>query len=106
MKQFDFTIQDTLGMHPRPAGKITSSAKGFTSDIQGKTYVTNLRHYQALKDAQASIERVFDGLDNNLPTDLLAQDLREATDDLGSIIGEISSQDVLNNIFANFCIGK
>ena len=33
MKQFDFTIQDTLGMHPRPAGKITSSAKGFTSDI-------------------------------------------------------------------------
>ena len=33
MKQFNFTIQDTLGMHPRPAGKITSSAKGFTSDI-------------------------------------------------------------------------
>ena len=85
---------------------LSSIGKGYTSDIQGKTYVTNLRHYQALKDAQASIERVFDGLDNNLPTDLLAQDLREATDDLGSIIGEISSQDVLNNIFANFCIGK
>ena len=85
---------------------LSSIGKGFTSDLQGKTYVTNLRHYQALKDAQASIERVFDGLDNNLPTDLLAQDLREATDDLGSIIGEISSQDVLNNIFANFCIGK
>ena len=85
---------------------LSSIGKGFTSDIQGKTYVTNLRHYQALKDAQASIERVFDGLDNSLPTDLLAQDLREATDDLGSIIGEISSQDVLNNIFANFCIGK
>jgi len=59
-----------------------------------------------LRDAQISIERVFAAMDANLPTDLLAQDLRQATDDLGSIIGEISSQDVLNNIFANFCIGK
>ena len=85
---------------------LSSIGKVFTSDIQGKTYVTNLRHYQALRDAQSSIERVFAALDANLPTDLLAQDLRQATDDLGSIIGEISSQDVLNNIFANFCVGK
>ena len=80
--------------------------KGFLSNLQGKTYVTNLRHYQALKDAMASIERVFNGLKTNLPTDLLAQDLREATDDLGSIIGEISSQDILSHIFSHFCIGK
>ena len=80
--------------------------KGFLSNLQGKTYVTNLRHYQALKDAMASIERVFNGIDTNLPTDLLAQDLREATDDLGSIIGEISSQDILSHIFSHFCIGK
>ena len=80
--------------------------KGFLSNLQGKTYVTNLRHYQALKDAMASIERVFHGIDTNLPTDLLAQDLREATDDLGSIIGEISSQDILSHIFSHFCIGK
>ena len=78
----------------------------FINNIKGKNYVTNLRHYQALKDAQASIEKVLDALDTNLPTDLLAQDLRQATNDLGSIIGEITSQDVLNNIFAHFCIGK
>ena len=80
--------------------------KGFLSNLQGKTYVTNLRHYQALKDAMASIERVFQGIDSNLPADLLAQDLREATDDLGGIIGEISSQDILSHIFSHFCIGK
>ena len=90
----------------RTEAVLSEIGKSFSSDLQGKTYVTNLRHYQALRDAQSSIERVFAALDANLPTDLLAQDLRQATDDLGSIIGEISSQDVLNNIFANFCIGK
>lgn len=80
--------------------------KSFAKNLQGKTYVTNLRHYQALKMAQESIERVFNGIDSNLPTDLLAQDLREATDDLGSIIGEISSQEILSHIFSHFCIGK
>lgn len=80
--------------------------KGFLSNLQGKTYVTNLRHYQALKDAEVSIERVMEGITINLPTDLLAQDLRQATDDLGSIIGEISSQEILSHIFSQFCIGK
>lgn len=80
--------------------------KGFLSNLQGKTYVTNLRHYQALKDAQSSIERVLQGIDSNLPSDLVTQDLREATDDIGSIIGEISSQDILTHIFSHFCIGK
>lgn len=80
--------------------------KGFLSNLQGKTYVTNLRHYQALKDAEVSIERVMEGITINLPTDLLAQDLRQATDDLGSIIGEISSQEILSHIFSHFCVGK
>ncbi|MBR5907401.1 MAG: tRNA uridine-5-carboxymethylaminomethyl(34) synthesis GTPase MnmE [Bacteroidales bacterium] len=80
--------------------------KGFLSNLQGKTYVTNLRHYQALKDAEISIERVLEGIRLNFPTDLVAQDLRQATDDLGSIIGEISSQEILSHIFSHFCIGK
>ena len=80
--------------------------KGFLSNLQGKTYVTNLRHYQALKDAEVSIERVLEGIRLNFPTDLVAQDLRQATDDLGSIIGEISSQEILSHIFSHFCIGK
>ena len=70
------------------------------------TLVTNQRHAQALSDARTSLLRVREGLAAGLPTDLAAQDIREAIYSLGSIIGEISSQDVLINIFSNFCIGK
>ena len=70
------------------------------------TLVTNQRHAQALTDARSSLFRVRSGLAAGLPTDLAAQDIREAIYHLGSIIGEISSDEVLGNIFANFCIGK
>ncbi len=70
------------------------------------TLVTNQRHAQALSDARTSLLRVREGLAAGLPTDLAAQDIREAIYSLGSIVGEISSQDVLINIFSNFCIGK
>ena len=70
------------------------------------TLVTNQRHVQALTDARTSLLRVRDGLASGLPTDLAAQDIREAIYHLGSIIGEISTDEVLGNIFRNFCIGK
>ena len=70
------------------------------------TLVTNQRHAQALSDARTSLLRVRDGLAAGIPTDLAAQDIREAIYHLGSIVGEISSDEVLGNIFANFCIGK
>ena len=70
------------------------------------TLVTNQRHIQALNDARTSLLRVRSGLAAGLPTDLAAQDIREAIYHLGSIVGEISSDEVLGNIFRNFCIGK
>ena len=70
------------------------------------TLVTNQRHAQALSDARASLLRVREGLASGLPTDLAAQDIREAIYHLGSIVGEISTDEVLGNIFRNFCIGK
>ena len=70
------------------------------------TLVTNQRHIQALSDARTSLLRVRDGLASGLPTDLAAQDIREAIYHLGSIVGEISTDEVLGNIFRNFCIGK
>ena len=70
------------------------------------TLVTNQRHVQALTDARTSLLRVREGLASALPTDLAAQDIREAIYHLGSIVGEISTDEVLGNIFANFCIGK
>ena len=70
------------------------------------TLVTNQRHVQALSDARTSLLRVREGLASALPTDLAAQDIREAIYHLGSIVGEISTDEVLGNIFRNFCIGK
>ena len=69
------------------------------------TLVTNTRHLEALRDALSALDRVQDGL-GLTPTDLLAQDLREALRHLGSITGEISTDEILVNIFQRFCIGK
>ena len=71
-----------------------------------ETLVTNQRHAQALSDACTSLLRVREGLATGLPTDLAAQAIREAIYHLGSIVGEISTDEVLGNIFRNFCIGK
>jgi len=70
------------------------------------TLVTNQRHAEALANAVASLERTKSGVEDGVPSDLVAQDLREAIDILGTITGAISSQDVLNQIFAKHCIGK
>lgn len=68
--------------------------------------VTNARHFEALNSALGSIVRVNDGLTNQIPTDFLAQDIRECLHFLGEITGDISSDEVLGNIFSKFCIGK
>ena len=70
------------------------------------TIITNARHYDALGKALQSIQIVQAGLESNLSGDLLAIDLREALYHFGRITGEISTDDLLGNIFANFCIGK
>lgn len=73
---------------------------------QTGTLVTNARHAAALRDAAAALSAVSDGLDRSLPSDLLAEDLRAATASLGSITGEITTDEVLGEIFSRFCIGK
>ncbi|MBO5809444.1 MAG: tRNA uridine-5-carboxymethylaminomethyl(34) synthesis GTPase MnmE [Bacteroidales bacterium] len=73
---------------------------------ENEVLVTNLRHYEALIKAAESLVKVKDGLDFGISTEFVAQDLKEVLYYLGSITGEISSGDVLNNIFGRFCIGK
>jgi tRNA modification GTPase len=69
--------------------------------------VTNARHYDALTRAQQSIQRVIDGLQMQLSGDLLSEDLRQALDTLAEITGgQITTNEVLGNIFKNFCVGK
>ncbi len=68
--------------------------------------VSNARHYEALLRAQTSLEAVIQGLDNAVTTDFVAMDIRHALAYLGEITGEISTEDLLDNIFSRFCIGK
>ena len=68
--------------------------------------ISNIRHYNALKSASESLSRVAEGLTSALPSDLLAQDIREALHFLGEITGEVTTDEILGNIFKNFCIGK
>lgn len=68
--------------------------------------VTNMRHYQALGDALEALERVRDGLTRGISTEFTAQDLREALYHIGTITGHITSDEILQNVFRNFCIGK
>ena len=69
-------------------------------------FVTNIRHIEALRNTRTALARVREGLDSGLPGDLVAQDIREALYHIGTIVGEISTDEVLGNIFKNFCIGK
>lgn len=68
--------------------------------------VTNVRHYEALTNALDAIHRVQEGLSTELPADLISQDLRECIFHLSDIIGEVTTDEVLGNIFKNFCVGK
>ncbi len=70
------------------------------------TIVTNSRHYDALLKALEEIQKVKYGLDTNLSGDLMSIDIRQALFHFGEITGEITNDDLLGNIFANFCIGK
>ena len=68
--------------------------------------VTNARHYEALIRAREALTRAIDGLDNGLSGDLLGQDIRECLHWLGSITGEVTTDDILGEIFSHFCVGK
>ena len=74
--------------------------------IQDITLLTSERHQALLSGILAAIERTESGLRNGLPTDLVAEDIRMALHNLGELTGTVSSEDILNNIFGKFCIGK
>ncbi|MDA8640575.1 tRNA uridine-5-carboxymethylaminomethyl(34) synthesis GTPase MnmE [Flavobacteriaceae bacterium] len=73
---------------------------------QDQSIVTNSRHYGSLYAAQKEVTAIQNGLTNGLSGDLLAIDLRQALFHLGEITGEVTNDELLGNIFANFCIGK
>ena len=75
-------------------------------DMRNAVTISNTRHYEALVRAQEAIKRVLDGLQLQISGEFLSMDLQDCLTALGEITGQISSQEVLNNIFSKFCIGK
>jgi tRNA modification GTPase len=72
----------------------------------GDVMVTNLRHYQNLQQTYDALARVLDGMDKEITGDFLAMDIRQSLHYLGEITGTITTDDLLDNIFSKFCIGK
>jgi tRNA modification GTPase len=70
------------------------------------TIISNSRHYEALQNTKLCLEKVLTGMDSGLTSDFVAMDLREALFHLGTIIGEVTTDDLLESIFSKFCIGK
>lgn len=108
-------LKDAIGIMPISAKTgegldalrttLSATQKDLLADSD-TTLITNARHYEVLSNARDALVRVRAGLSDALPTDLLTQDIREALYHIGSIVGEISTDEVLGNIFRNFCIGK
>jgi tRNA modification GTPase len=68
--------------------------------------VTNIRHFEALMNARDAINRVIEGLKSDISGDFLSQDIRICMHYIGEITGQISNDEILGNVFKNFCIGK
>lgn len=68
--------------------------------------LTNIRHKTALEKTKLAIQNMFSTIENDMPLDLISVDLKEALDSLSEITGEITSEDILDHIFSNFCVGK
>lgn len=75
-------------------------------DSYEKLIITNVRHKTALEKTKDAIRNIFETIDMGLPMDLISVDLKEALDSLSEITGEISSEDILDHVFGNFCVGK
>lgn len=75
-------------------------------DSSEKLIITNIRHKTALEKTKDAIKNIFETIDSGMPMDLISVDLKEALDSLSEITGEISSEDILDHVFGNFCVGK
>lgn len=76
------------------------------SELSNEIVLTNIRHVEALQKTSDALQRVLDGIHNPVTSDFLAMDIKEALHYLGEITGSISTDDLLENIFSKFCIGK
>ena len=93
-----------LGL-PEVTSALTATAADFSAPASA-TLVTNLRHYQALREALTALTRSREALTAGVSTEFVTQDIREALYHIGTICGQVTSDEILGSIFSRFCIGK
>lgn len=109
LNTLDFPLIEISAKHKKGLKQLTDELTSMVNKnllAQNEVVVSNARHYQALVEALNSIVNVRQALEANISTDLLTIDIRAALHSLGEITGEITTDDLLDNIFKNFCIGK
>jgi len=84
--------------------RLVKTAK--TANITDQAIVSNARHYHSIISTLSALNEASTGLEDNIPTDLIATDIRSALHHLGEITGEVTTEDILGNIFGKFCVGK
>lgn len=99
-------ISARTGMGIDELKAILGQLTGTDNLLSENIIISNIRHYEALLKVTDSLERVLSGLEEKIPEDLIAMDVRQAIHYLGEITGEITTDEILGNIFKNFCIGK
>ena len=100
------TISAKNGMGVRQLQDSIRSAIDTSQLYSGAAIVSNSRHYDALIRSLEALTRAKEGLDQAIPSDLLSQDVRQAIYDLGTVTGEITTNEIISEIFSKFCIGK
>lgn len=105
VKIAQISAREGIGVEQLKQDIIETAALPQVSD-ENAVIVTNARHYHALVRASEALERTLQGLDDGISGDLVSQDIRECMHYLGEITGEISTDDILGEIFAHFCVGK
>lgn len=101
-----WAISAKLGVNMDKLEDFLVDAAAIPSMDADAVIVTNVRHYEALRKALTNIQDVRRGLNDGIPGDLVSLDLRACIRHLAEIVGSVSSEDVLINVFKNFCIGK
>lgn len=101
---FGISAKEGIGIDVLKEWMVHQIQEGF--DISQETIITNARHVAELEASNLALKQALTGLDTNITADFIAMDIRQAMYHLGNITGEISTDDLLGNIFSKFCIGK
>ena len=102
----EISAKDNIGIEDMEERIYSYIVEENVEDSSEKLIITNIRHKTALEKTKDAIRNIFETIDAGMPMDLISVDLKEGLDSLSEITGEISSEDILDHVFGNFCVGK